>query len=140
VFFGGAVVEEGETSVDGGLSDWLPGRVGPLPIPGLWTVSCDTPAGTVTPTGAAVGWHTDGARRRLGAIRTSLVACLRPAPVGGSSLLFNATAAFVELARSDPAATAALMAPDVLAHTATVAGGGHPSGQLAVRPSWCWHG
>ncbi|MEU8216756.1 TauD/TfdA family dioxygenase [Micromonospora taraxaci] len=68
------------------------------------------------------GWHVDGTLQELGEVRTSLLLCVRPAATGGESRLFNATAAFLDLAESDPAAAAALMAPDVLARTATVNG------------------
>lgn len=66
------------------------------------------------------GWHVDGTLQPLGEVRTSLLLCVRPAAQGGDSTLFNATGAFVELARRDPTAAVSLMAPDVLVRTATV--------------------
>jgi hypothetical protein len=68
------------------------------------------------------GWHVDGTLQQMGEVRTSLLLCVRPAATGGQSLLFNATAAFLDLADHDPAAAAALMAPGVLVRVATVNG------------------
>ncbi|MGC4851866.1 TauD/TfdA family dioxygenase [Micromonospora sp. DT4] len=68
------------------------------------------------------GWHVDGTLQQLGEVRTSLLLCVRPAATGGQSLLFNATAAFLDLADHDPAAAAALMAPSALVRMATVNG------------------
>ncbi|PZF99393.1 TauD/TfdA family dioxygenase [Micromonospora endophytica] len=92
-------------------------------------VSRLTAAGThaqapMHPATSAIGqnWHVDGTLQHLGEVRTTLLLCVRPAASGGQSLLFNAAAAFLDLADRDPGAAAALMTPGVLVRTATVNG------------------
>ncbi|WP_162795804.1 TauD/TfdA family dioxygenase [Nonomuraea lactucae] len=80
------------------------------------------PGAPMHPATSTVGqnWHIDGTLQAMGEIRTSVLLCVRPAATGGDSILFNATGAFVELARSDWAAAVSLMSPGVLIRTATV--------------------
>ncbi len=41
--------------------------------------------------------HVDGTLQKIGKIKTSIIACARPAIIGGESILFNSTAAFLTI-------------------------------------------
>ncbi|MET7869439.1 TauD/TfdA family dioxygenase [Streptomyces cyaneofuscatus] len=65
-------------------------------------------------------WHVDGTLESIGAIRTSVLYCVRAAVSGGCTHLFNAVAAFRELQRSDPEAAQVLLDPFVLRRISTI--------------------
>ncbi len=77
--------------------------------------------------------HSDGTLQRIGEVKTTLMLCVQPAPSGGASRLFNSAGAFAQLLRDDPAAAAALTAPDVLVRTSTLPG---TRGQCSAGPSF----
>ena len=77
--------------------------------------------------------HADGTLQRIGEIKTTLMLCARPASSGGDSLLFNAAGAFAALLNADPAAAAALTAPEVLIRTSNLP---DSHGQAAVGPAF----
>jgi hypothetical protein len=77
--------------------------------------------------------HADGTLQRIGEIKTTLMLCARPAASGGTSQLFNAAGAFAMLLNRDPAAAAALTAPDVLVRTSNLPG---THGQSAAGPAF----
>lgn len=60
------------------------------------------------------GLHSDGTLEPIGAIPSSILACVRPSPIGGESVVFNSAAAFVELVRVDIASAVTLMHPHAL--------------------------
>ncbi|MFI2710809.1 TauD/TfdA family dioxygenase [Micromonospora sp. NPDC018662] len=66
--------------------------------------------------------HCDGTLQDIGYVKASLLLCEMPAASGGDSLLFNASAAFVELAGADLAAAQALTVPGTLVRRATING------------------
>ena len=77
--------------------------------------------------------HSDGTLQRIGQVKTAMLVCVRPAASGGASRLFNAVGAFVELLDGDPAAAAALTAPDVLVRTSNLE---HSRGQSMAGPAF----
>jgi hypothetical protein len=95
--------------------------------------------------------HTDGTLQGLGEVTTTILLCHSPARSGGQSLLLNSTGAFVDLAREDRAAAAALMTPGVLVRSATINGcadssagpafdvvGGRLLGRYSTQPTDRW--
>jgi hypothetical protein len=64
--------------------------------------------------------HVDGLLEDIGAIRTSALFCIRPAAVGGATVIFNAVKAFDELRSMDPAAAEVLTHPTVLLRRASL--------------------
>jgi hypothetical protein len=58
--------------------------------------------------------HVDGLFDELGTIMTTALYCIRPAAEGGATIIFNASAVFDELCRTDPQAAEALANPEVL--------------------------
>jgi hypothetical protein len=77
--------------------------------------------------------HTDGTLQRIGEIKTALMLCARPAASGGTSRLFNASGALAALLNQDPAAAAALTAPEVLVRTSNLP---DSRGQSAAGPAF----
>lgn len=67
-------------------------------------------------------WHVDGLLDDVGAIKTTVLYCVRPAYSGGATQIFNAIAAFEELRKLDLAAAEALMSPTALERRATIPG------------------
>lgn len=74
--------------------------------------------------------HCDGTLQSIGFIKASLLLCESPAAGGGHTTLFNASAAFVQLAAVDMPAAAALMSPGALVRQANING----STELNVGP------
>lgn len=66
--------------------------------------------------------HTDGTLEVLGAVRTSLLHCHRPAAEGGESHIFGLAAAIEQLAQRDAAAAETLFMPSVLRRWSTFEG------------------
>jgi alpha-ketoglutarate-dependent taurine dioxygenase len=66
--------------------------------------------------------HVDGLLEPIGAIRTSLLYCVRPAAEGGRTILFDACAVLERLADSNLEAAEALLADNVLERFATLPG------------------
>lgn len=66
--------------------------------------------------------HCDGTLQQIGHIKASLLVCESPAAAGGDTTLFNAAAAYAELAAADPAAAVALATPGVLVRRANING------------------
>jgi alpha-ketoglutarate-dependent taurine dioxygenase len=66
--------------------------------------------------------HCDGTLQPIGYVKTSLLGCETPAAFGGETTLFNASAAYAQLAVADPAAAAALAAPGVMVRQANING------------------
>ncbi len=66
--------------------------------------------------------HCDGTLQPLGFIKASLLLCESPAEEGGDTRLFNASAAFSELAKRDPSAAVALASHGVLVRQANING------------------
>jgi hypothetical protein len=66
------------------------------------------------------GWLALLARSDIGEIKTTLMLYAWPAASGGTSQLFNSAAAFAALLNRDPAAAAALTAPEVLVRTSNL--------------------
>ncbi len=67
-------------------------------------------------------WHVDGLLEQIGALRITILYCVRAAHTGGDTLIFNAVAAFDRLRAADPEAAAALTAPNALERRATLPG------------------
>lgn len=65
-------------------------------------------------------WHVDGTLEDIGAIRTSVLYCVRAALSGGHTHLFNAVAAFHALKKADPEAARVLLDPSVLRRVSTI--------------------
>lgn len=74
--------------------------------------------------GRTVGqpFHCDGTLQTIGFIKSAVLLCESPAAEGGETILFNASAAFAELAALDPAAAAALGTHGVLTRQANING------------------
>jgi alpha-ketoglutarate-dependent taurine dioxygenase len=74
--------------------------------------------------GSAAGQrlHCDGTLQRIGYVKASLLLCETPAAEGGDTTLFNASAAFAQLAAVDVRAAAALATPGVLVRQANING------------------
>jgi alpha-ketoglutarate-dependent taurine dioxygenase len=66
--------------------------------------------------------HCDGTLQEIGLVKTSLLVCETPAAEGGATTLFNAAAAYGELARADGPAASALANPSVLVRRANING------------------
>ncbi|RKN44890.1 TauD/TfdA family dioxygenase [Streptomyces hoynatensis] len=66
--------------------------------------------------------HCDGTLQAIGYVKASVLLCEQPAAEGGETILFNASAAYAQLAAVDRAAAAALTAPGVLVRQANVNG------------------
>lgn len=66
--------------------------------------------------------HCDGTLQPIGYVSTSLLLCRSPAAEGGQTILFNAAAAFAELAAQDDPAAVALATPGVLVRQANFNG------------------
>jgi alpha-ketoglutarate-dependent taurine dioxygenase len=66
--------------------------------------------------------HCDGTLQQIGHIKASLLVCESPAAAGGDTILFNAAAAYAQLAAADPAAAVALATPGVLVRQANING------------------
>lgn len=64
--------------------------------------------------------HVDGLLEEIGTIRTSALFCIRPAAVGGATVIFNAVKAFDELRSQDPTAAEVLTHPEVLVRRASL--------------------
>lgn len=77
--------------------------------------------------------HSDGTLQRIGEIKTTMMLCSRPAASGGTSRLFNAAGTFAALLGQDPAAAAALTAPEVLVRTSNLPGS---KGQSVTGPAF----
>jgi hypothetical protein len=103
-------------------------------VDGQGVTRISTEAGASHPAfGQATGQHlhSDGTLQRIGEIKTTMMLCARPAASGGTSQLFNAAGAFALLLHQDPAAAAALTAPDVLIRTSALPGS---RGQFTAGP------
>jgi Taurine catabolism dioxygenase TauD, TfdA family len=74
--------------------------------------------------GRTVGqeFHCDGTLQDIGFVKATVLLCELPAPEGGKSLLFNASAAFARLIAADPAAAVALATPGTLVRQANING------------------
>ena len=96
--------------------------------PAVSRISAGSTAGTTDADhpsfGRTVGQelHCDGTLQDIGYVKASLLVCASPATEGGDTILFNASAAFARLARSDPAALAALATPGSLIRQANING------------------
>ena len=66
--------------------------------------------------------HCDGTLQGIGYVKTSVLLCEAPASQGGESILFNATAAYAELVRTDLDAAVALATPGSLLRQANMNG------------------
>ncbi|HUO38540.1 MAG TPA: TauD/TfdA family dioxygenase [Mycobacterium sp.] len=64
--------------------------------------------------------HCDGTLQDIGYVKASLLLCACPAAHGGDTLLFNASAAYAELASIDVRAAAALATPGALIRQANI--------------------
>lgn len=85
---------------------------------------------------AAQELHCDGTLQALGQIPTTLLLCVRPAASGGSTLLFDAPAAFAALHASDPEAAAQLTHEKALLRTSTLV-----ADRASAGPAFGWrHG
>nr|BAM98985.1 putative dioxygenase [Streptosporangium amethystogenes] len=73
-------------------------------------------------TGTGQPMHVDGLLEPLGAVRTSLLHCVRQASTGGRTILFDACAVFDRLRAEDPPAANALLAEGVLERFTTIPG------------------
>lgn len=71
-------------------------------------------------TTAGQSWHVDGLLDDIGAIKTTILYCVRAVHRGGATLLFNSLAAFAELREKDPAAAEALLSPTALNRRSTI--------------------
>lgn len=71
-------------------------------------------------TRAGQPWHVDGTLEPPGAIRVSVLHCVRAALSGGHTRLFNAVAAFHELEEVDTKAARVLLEPTVLRRISTI--------------------
>lgn len=71
-------------------------------------------------TTAGQAWHVDGLLDDIGAIKTTMLYCVRAAHRGGDTLLFNSLAAFAELRKRDPDAAEALLSPRALNRRSTI--------------------
>jgi hypothetical protein len=91
---------------------------------GVTRITSDATTATHPAFGQASGQHlhADGTLQRIGEIKTTLMLCARPAASGGTSQLFNAAGAFAALLNLDPAAAAALTAPEVMVRTSNLPG------------------
>jgi hypothetical protein len=78
--------------------------------------------------------HCDGTVQQLGQIATTLMICVRPARSGGVTILFDALAAFGELAIEDPAVADQLVHPQALVRTSDLAD--HP---FTAGPAFGYH-
>ncbi|MET7286377.1 TauD/TfdA family dioxygenase [Streptomyces sp. NPDC005573] len=65
-------------------------------------------------------FHVDGLFDPVGAIRSSMLYCVRPAVEGGRTIVFNASAVFMALREQDPAAAKVLLGEGVLERLATI--------------------
>ncbi|WP_454197137.1 TauD/TfdA family dioxygenase [Nocardia sp. Marseille-Q1738] len=66
--------------------------------------------------------HTDGTLQEIGEIKSTILACKSPAAQGGTTMLFNASAAYRELLKMDPEAALALATTGCLIRTANING------------------
>jgi hypothetical protein len=81
------------------------------------------------------GLHCDGTVQHLGQIPTTVMICVRAAPAGGATILFDALAAFAELSSHDPHAAEQLTHARALVRTSDLAD--QPS---TAGPAFGWHG
>jgi hypothetical protein len=102
---------------------------------GVTRISADAATAAHPAFGQATGQelHSDGTLQRIGEIKTTMMLCARPAASGGTSRLFNAAGAFAALLSRDPAAAAALTAPEVLTRTSNLP---DCQGQSAAGPAF----
>lgn len=61
--------------------------------------------------------HVDGTLQEIGRIKTSIIACVQPSPIGGESILFNSTAAFLSILRQNRKYAQALLDDRALTRT-----------------------
>ncbi len=66
--------------------------------------------------------HCDGTLQDIGYVKVSMLLCESPGAEGGETTLFNASAAYAELAARDTRAAAALATPGVLTRQANING------------------
>lgn len=66
--------------------------------------------------------HSDGTLQDIGVVKAAILVCESPAAEGGDTMLFNTSAAFVDLLAADPAAAAAMATPGSLVRTSNING------------------
>jgi alpha-ketoglutarate-dependent taurine dioxygenase len=96
--------------------------------PSISRISAASNAGTADATHPSFGrtegqrFHCDGTLQRIGFIKTGMLLCESPAAEGGETILFNASAAFAQLASTDREAALALATDGVLIRQANING------------------